>query len=114
MKKNHDNFWQEQIPYLTELTPEDQLKFAFNARFSQCITSQRKKLGLTQEALADKSGVNRVTIAKLERYQRMASTDVILKLLDALGLDIQFVERSELQKWKDTGNKGGIRHDSQM
>lgn len=90
----NQNFWQEQIPYLTELSTEEQLKFAFNARFSQCIISQRKKLGLTQEALADKSGVNRVTIAKLETHQRLASTDVILKLLDALDLDIQFVERN--------------------
>ena len=89
-------FWQEQIPYLAELSTEEQLKFAFNARFSQCITSQRKKLGLTQEALADKSGVNRVTIAKLETRQRLASTDVILKLLDATDLDIQFVERNKL------------------
>ena len=98
MKNTHENFWQEQIPYLTGLSPDDQLKFAFNARFSQCITSQRKKLGLTQEALADKSGVNRVTIAKLETHQRLASTDVILKLLDALDLDIQFVERSRPQE----------------
>lgn len=93
MNINH-NSWQEQIPYLTELSTEERLKFVFNARFSQCITSQRKKLGLTQEALADKSGVNRVTIAKLETHQRLASTDVILKLLDALDLEIQFVERS--------------------
>lgn len=94
----NQSFWQEPIPYLTELSPEEQLKFAFNARFSQCITARRKSLGLTQEALADKSGVNRVTIAKLETYQRLASTDIILKLLDALDLDIQFVERSKPQE----------------
>ena len=55
---------------------------------------QRKKLGLTQEALADISGVNRVTIAKLETHQRLASIDVILKLLHALNLEIQFVEQT--------------------
>lgn len=95
MAKNMNNSMEaERNPYLTELPLEDQLRFAFNARFSYCLSTQRKKLGLTQEALADISGVNRVTIAKLETHQRLASIDVILKLLHALNLEIQFVERT--------------------
>lgn len=93
MADNKEKIFQENIPFLVDFSPEDQLKFAFNARFSQCITSQRKKLGLTQEELANKSGVNRVTIAKLETHQRLASMEVVLKLLTALNMEIQFVDR---------------------
>lgn len=85
---------QKEIPYLEGLSPENQLRFAFNARFSQCVADQRKKLGLTQEALSQKSGVSRVTIAKIETFQRLASIEVILKLMDALNLEIQFTEQS--------------------
>ena len=70
------------------------MRFIFNARFAQCIIEQRKRLGMTQDDLAKKSGVNRTTIAKIESHQRLASTEVILKLIAALNLDIQFVERT--------------------
>lgn len=79
---------------IDNLPKEEVLRFLFNANFAQCLVRRRKELGLTQEALANKSGVNRVTIAKLESYQRLASTEIILKLLDALNMEIQFVERS--------------------
>ena len=83
----------ERHPAIENLSKEELLRFIFNASFAQCLVRRRKELGLTQEALANKSGVNRVTIAKLESYQRLASTEIILKLLDALDMEIQFVER---------------------
>lgn len=77
-----------------EHLPKDQVaRFLFNANFAQCLIKRRTELGLTQAALAEKSGVCRVTIAKLETLQRLVSTEVILKLLDALDLEIQFVPR---------------------
>lgn len=83
--------------FFNELSVEEQLKFGFNIEFSKRLISRRKELGWTQEVLAQKSGVNRVTIAKLEKFQRTASVEVILKLLNALGLKIQFVEQTEKQ-----------------
>lgn len=80
---------------IERLPKEDVARFLFNARFAQCLVQRRKEMGLTQEALAEKSGVNRVTIAKLESFQRLASTEVILKLLDALDMEIQFVKRAQ-------------------
>lgn len=76
---------------LNKLSLEDQLKFGFNIDFAECIIQRRKELGWTQAMLAEKSGVNRVTIAKLENFQRTASVEVVLKLLHALGLGIKFV-----------------------
>lgn len=81
--------------YLNEISSEDFLRYTFNIQFSKCLVKRRKMLGLTQEDLAKKSGVNRVTIAKIETRQRLASMDIILKLLHALNLEIQFIEQAD-------------------
>ncbi len=79
-----------------ELSKEQRLILGFNIAFSDCIIKRRKELGWTQMILAEKSGVNRVTIAKLEKYQRTASIEVMLKLLYTMGLDIKFIERENV------------------
>lgn len=78
--------------FLNELSLEDTLKFSFNLKFSKCLIKKRKELGWTQEVLAEKSGVNRVTIAKIEKFQRTASIEVILKLLYALGMSLEIID----------------------
>lgn len=78
-----------------ELPLDDQLVFKFNIAFSSCLNKRRKELGWTQAVLAEKSGVNRVTIAKLERFQRTASIEVVLKLLYALGMDLKFIDTEQ-------------------
>lgn len=79
---------------LSDIPKVELMRFRFNARFARCLVQRREELKLTQEALAERSGVNRVTIAKIESFQRLASTEIILKLLDALNMDIQFIERN--------------------
>lgn len=74
-----------------ELSVDERLKFGFNLEFSKCLIQRRKELGWTQAMLAEKSKVNRVTIARLEKFQRTASIEVVLKLLYALGMGIEFV-----------------------
>ena len=88
-----DNFIPLQGNTEDNLSKDEILRFTFSANFARFLVNQRKKLGLTQEELSKISGVSRVTIAQLERYQRLAGTEVLLKLLDALNLDIQFIER---------------------
>jgi transcriptional regulator with XRE-family HTH domain len=48
---------------------------------------ERHAAGLTQEQLAEKSGVGRDTIQKLETGQRPARPATIKKLSEALGVD---------------------------
>lgn len=79
----------------TVLSDEDVLKFTFNIQFAKCLIEQRTHLGWTQEMLAEKSGVNRVTIAKIEKLQRQVGVDVMIKLLDAMGLTIKIVSRDD-------------------
>ncbi|GGG59729.1 hypothetical protein GCM10011415_02060 [Salipiger pallidus] len=44
--------------------------------------------GLTQQALADASGVNRAYIAEIEARKKPGSTTALKKLADALGFDL--------------------------
>lgn len=91
MGNDNTNLFTSEFPF-DKLSLEDRLKFGFSIEFSKCIIHKRRELGWTQEELAKRSGVNRVTIAKLEKFQRTASMDVVLKLLYALGMELQFVD----------------------
>ena len=51
------------------------------------IREMRTRAGLTQQQLADQSGVNRVTIAKLERQQFKASKKTVSLLSEVLGCE---------------------------
>ena len=51
------------------------------------IREMRTRAGLTQQQLADQSGVNRVTIAKLERQRFKASGKTISLLSQCLGCE---------------------------
>lgn len=82
-----DNFIREGF------TAEELLLFNFNRLVAHCILTQRQKLNMTQEDLAQKSGVSRMTISAIEKRKRVVSTEILLKLLDALNVDIHFVER---------------------
>ena len=60
------------------------------------------KVGLTQEALALKSGINRTYIGSLEAGERNPSLENIARLAVALGVDAADLVRG-LQKLKGRG-----------
>jgi DNA-binding XRE family transcriptional regulator len=92
---NTSNIVISDAQYIVKPPKDLVLRVIFNDQFSDCIVAQRNKLNLTQEELAKRSGVSRVTIAKIETKQRLAGADVVLKLLDALNLEICFREQME-------------------
>ena len=51
------------------------------------LKSIRERRALTQQQLADKAGINRVTIARLETGADQPFPTTIRKLADALGVD---------------------------
>jgi len=55
-------------------------------RISEYISVWRRLRGLTQAQLADRSGVGRATVARLESGDGGASLDSLLKILRALGV----------------------------
>lgn len=56
------------------------------AAFGERVRARRQELGLSQEALADRSGVHWTFLGQVERGRRNISLHNILKL--AAGLDI--------------------------
>ena len=60
----------------------------------QELKNCRIKAGLSQEQLAEKSGVSRITIANIERgAQTVLKSSTIIKLADALKVDPQVLLR---------------------
>lgn len=65
---------------------------------SAIISSRRKTLGLSQNDLAEMSGVSLATIKNIERGAGNPSFETVEKLLSVLGLDIQFKVRNPFDK----------------
>lgn len=53
------------------------------------IHKRRKELGLTAEKLAQKAGVDRTYISKIENHSLIPAFHIILKLEDSLGINIR-------------------------
>ena len=57
------------------------------------IVERRRALGITQEDLAFTVGVNRRVIGELERGKESVRADILLRTLEALGLDVRIEAR---------------------
>lgn len=58
------------------------------AAFGEHVRSKRIQLGLSQEELADKAGLDRTYVGGIERGRRNVSLLNIKKLADALGIAV--------------------------
>ena len=52
------------------------------------ISSQRKEMGLSQEKLAELSGLHRNYIGSIERAEKNATITVLKKISDALNISL--------------------------
>lgn len=55
---------------------------------AKSIKTRRKELEITQSHLSELSGISKNTLYKLERGQGNPSLEVLQKLMDVLGLEI--------------------------
>lgn len=62
------------------------------------ISARRKNLGISQNDLAEMSGVSLATIKNIERGVGNPSFETVEKILSVLGLEIQFRVRSPFDK----------------
>lgn len=65
---------------------------------SVIISSRRKTLGISQNDLAEMSGVSLATIKNIERGAGNPSLETVEKILAVLGLEIQFKVRNPFDK----------------
>jgi HTH-type transcriptional regulator / antitoxin HipB len=63
--------------------------------FGQRIRERRKRLALSQSALADVVGVNRRVIGELERGKPSVQLDIAMRVAEAVGLDLELRERGQ-------------------
>ena len=55
--------------------------------FGNNVKRYRNKLGVSQEAFAEKCGLHRTYISAIECYRRSISLENIQRIADALGVD---------------------------
>ena len=69
------------------------------------IAQQRKKLGLSQAAVADLVGLKQKTISAIENNPERVHVDTLLRVLSAINLEIELIDKNELRrartKWKE-------------
>jgi y4mF family transcriptional regulator len=58
------------------------------------IKSRRKQVGLNQQQLADEAGVGLVFVSQIENGKETAHIGLVLKILEALGLELTVRERA--------------------
>ncbi|MEJ7797793.1 MAG: helix-turn-helix domain-containing protein [Solirubrobacteraceae bacterium] len=61
--------------------------------FGQRIRERRQQLGLSLNAVADVTGVNRRVIGELERGKPSVQLTIALRVAEAVGLDVALRER---------------------
>jgi transcriptional regulator with XRE-family HTH domain len=76
--------------------------------FAERLRQLRQEAGLTLQALADKAGMHRESVAQLERNRRQPAWESVLALADALGVSTEAfrVERKAAQKKTAPAKKG--------
>ncbi len=62
------------------------------------VVKARKEKGLTQKALADQIGVSQQEISRFERLRHIPRLSSLMKIVDALGLELKLVERTAVSE----------------
>ena len=73
------------LPVLLDFMPSVQ---AHRRLLGHAIWSTRKKIGFTQEKLAEKSDLSTVFISRIERGVESPSVDNLVKIAKALGVKV--------------------------
>jgi XRE family transcriptional regulator, regulator of sulfur utilization len=91
MAKTFADYARERESVMTDAESEVVHAFDQAAAFGQVIYGARKARNLRQADLAEISGVTQADISRIERGQVAPTTQTLLKLTMALGVEIQFV-----------------------
>lgn len=90
--KNITNLTLPEFAFVEGSYHERPKKMNSRERIGVMIRELRQNKGLTQQELADLSGMNRTTIGKIESGKFNASIDLISKLIKPLGAELDIKE----------------------
>lgn len=72
------------------------------ADVADLLRSVRREAGLSQEALAQRAGVSRTTVARMETLAKGdMSVSALLRLLEAAGYDLKPVKQGHIRTVED-------------
>lgn len=64
-------------------------------QFGLTIKTRRKELGITQPHLAELAQISTNTLYKIERGQANPSLEIIIKIADVLGMELNLVVKKQ-------------------
>ena len=67
-------------------------KQAVNQRMGQRIASLRKQAGLSQDQLADKAGIGRTHLSRIEQGKYDVTFWVVQQIAEALGMTVDIID----------------------
>ncbi len=72
------------------------------AEVADLLRSVRREAGLSQEALAQRAGVSRTTVARMETLAKGdMSVSILLRLLEGAGYDLKPVKQGHVRTIED-------------
>ena len=75
------------------INPERKTRIDLEAEIIVKIIEAREKRGLTQQQLAELTGLKQANIARLEKSRAMPKIDTLLKVLEPLGYTLSIVPK---------------------
>ena len=75
------------------MTTAEDKKQQYRTYIGKRIAEERSRLGLSQRDLANLSGVNHATIAKIELGRWSAGIDMLGRIAEAMGLKVDLVHK---------------------
>ena len=67
------------------------------AKLINRLVGERIRQGLTQEELAQKAGLKQSAVARMENVKSIPRLDTILKVANALGLEMTFTQKVRIE-----------------
>lgn len=88
--------WEDLESQLTSLSEDRKLELERTAKLINLIEARRHELGLTQKQLGERSGLKQSYITRVESGTTIPRIDTLLRLADALELDVTLIPRDHL------------------
>lgn len=84
--------WEDLKREITHISESEKRMIEQKARVINTIVQRRRMLGMTQEEVAEKTGLTQSVIARLESSSHVPRFDTLQKVAQALGLRFELIE----------------------